>query len=153
MKSIKDTLRRVRWSVVFGIFLVLLLIILVFVSINIFPPAYKGEGDIVMRSWLEPQKTKLNGDSNVWVEIKNRGENIHIVDVKAVTSSSEVVFDDSKGQEVNKTVQIGPGESRRVPFHINVNARYEGDYRIDVFVIYDNIQVSYDLYLQIKKRF
>lgn len=149
MDSVIDTLRRVRWNVVGGILLVLLLIAVVFMGISPFSPGYTGEGDIVIKSWLEPSTTQFSDSSTLYVEVKNRGDSLR--DVRLFTMVSGEALNFTTGKEANQTVSIGSGESRKIPFPLKVKAQYEGEYHVSIRASYNHQQIKDDVYLNVRK--
>ncbi len=135
----------------FGTVIVLAILIIMFSGMVPFAPRYIGDGDVVMRSWVEPQTVKLKDGSTAWVEIKNTGNrNIDVI-VYAAAKSSDLVFMDSGGQVANQTVQIGAGESRNIPFEIQIKADYEGSYGVSITVVYDKTLLRDELFLNVRE--
>jgi len=155
--GIIGTLKRVRWNVVLGVLIIsglLTYLLMTYVGFSIqtpFTPTYKGEGDIVMRSWLDPKDVKQMDKGIIQTEIKNNGNQNYKAELLVTAKSSSIVFADSNTQRVNKSVDIGPGESRNVPFRYNINAQYEGNYRIDIKTDFKKGKVVDELYLNVRK--
>ncbi len=145
--AITETLSRIKWGAVAVVIIAIIIILAVYTKFNPFSgitttlnPVYKGTDALKIRSWVSPDKINLNGRSTAWVDIKNTGEKELSVFVKLKTYDEKLKFipeDEKETQTINKTMEIGPGESRKLDFKIKLfDAIYGGDYRIDIIANY-----------------
>ena len=133
LKALKDLLARVKWKPVGAVVLVLLIaVILLFVlpSINLFSSPYKGVGDVQAKVWADPARVELKGHTSVWVEVNNKGAAAQNVLVRMEIDDKDISFEESGNQKINKTIQLGSGESRQVSFPVILNASSGGKYGI-----------------------
>ncbi|MEA1924791.1 MAG: hypothetical protein U9M95_02875 [Candidatus Altiarchaeota archaeon] len=144
-----DTLKRVRWNVVFGLLVVLVLVVFLLLG-NPMEPKYQGDGEMKMRSWLEPNTVGLSDDSTAWVELMNLGDDEYNLSLRMSAKSRELSFKSTGELAVQKSIIIGPGESRNIPFEIDVDAEYAGSYGIDIQVVYDKKEITSEMYLTVK---
>jgi uncharacterized protein (DUF58 family) len=138
LKALKDLLARVKWKPVGAVFLVLLLaIILLFVlsSKDLFSSPYKGAGDVQAKVWADPARVELAGHTSVWVEVSNKGTGSQSVLVRMEIDDKAISFEESGNQKINRTIQLGSGESRRVEFPVILNALSGGKYGIKMTAI------------------
>ena len=143
-----DTLKRVRWNVVSGLLVVLVILALLLLG-NPLDPKYLGEGDIKMRSWLDPGTVKLSDESTAWVELINQGKKEYNVTLCMSSKSRELSFE-SAGEVAVQNIIIGPGESRNIPFEIDVYAEYAGSYGVDIQALYGKKEITSEMYLTVK---
>ncbi len=144
-----DTLKRVRWNVVFGLLVVLFVLTLLLLG-NPLNPKYQGEGDIKMRSWLDPNSVGLSGESTAWVELMNLGGDEYNLSLGMSAKSEELSFKSTGAGSVEKSIIIGPGESRNIPFEIIVDAEYAGNYGVNIQALYDKKEIISEMYLAVK---
>ena len=145
-----DTLKRVRWNVVFGLLVVLVVVAFLLFG-NPLKPTYMGEGDIKMRTWLEPETVSLTDESTAWAELINRGEKRYNITVFMSAKSKEITFTQTGAGNIEKSILIGPGESRSIPFALSINAEYEGSYGIDVDASYGREKITEEIYLVVEE--
>jgi len=134
--KIQELAARIKWKPVIGLIAVIaLLMILIWAASNLkLSSGFKGDGDIQMRAWADPSKALLTGKGKVWVDVRNTGTDNINANVNIAAYSKSLVFSDSGTQQVNKAVEIGPGESRQLDFLINFNASDAGKYGLKVTV-------------------
>ncbi len=144
-----NTLRRVRWNVVFGLLVVLVVVVLLLFG-NPLKPRYHGEGEIKMRAWLEPDTVGLLDESTAWVELINQGGREYNLTIEVSAKSRELSLKSTGEMVAEKSIIIGPGESRNIPFKINVDAEYAGSYGVNLQVVYDRKEITSEMYLKVK---
>lgn len=146
MEDPRHLIRRIKWKSVFTVLVLLLIVFFVILGFNPFGLDYKGEGDIKIKSWLEPQKIDLKGTSTVWVEVKNDGKYSKDVEIFLETYDPDIKFL-GEVQEKNASVTLGPGESRKLDFKVKAQATYGGSYGISIEAKYDYEEVEDEIYL------
>ncbi|OYT55206.1 MAG: hypothetical protein B6U72_00195 [Candidatus Altiarchaeales archaeon ex4484_2] len=144
-----DTLKRVRWNVVFGSLVVLVVVAFLLLG-NPLDPKYQGEGEIKMRAWLDPNTVGLSDESTAWVELMNLGDDEYNLTLGMSAKSRELSFNSAGELAVQKSIIIGPGESRNIPFKINVDAEYAGSYGVNIHAVYGKKEITSEMYLTVK---
>ena len=150
MKSVKNLISRIRWNVVISIVAVILLIIiavLYFKSVY-FTPHFKCSNGVCINSYAEPSEVSLKGDSTLWIDIKNRGDEDLIIDIKLETSKV-LFFKETNSREISDEVELRPGESIKLNFDVKANASYPGTYRTDIMAVYNGEQIDDEVYLRV----
>ena len=141
--KLNELFARIKWKpvalllIALAVIVVLLLGSLGNMSFNLFAPSYKGGGDIRVRSWADPVRVDLRGTATARVDVKNVGKepsSIRMYLEPLDPYSSSFIFDDTGSQKTNKTLSLGPGESKDLGFIIRFNATYGGKYGIKVTV-------------------
>lgn len=140
--KITETLSRIKWSAVVAALIVVMIIAIIYANFNPFgyvsliqSQAYKGSGDLKIRSGANPDTIKIEGKSTIWVEIKNTGEKNHNVLVNLTTYDEKLKFLNSYSGNITERVSIGPMESRKLEFTVKLfEVKYGGDYGIDITV-------------------
>lgn len=150
MKLVKDIISRIRWNVVISIIAVLIFILIVVLFFNPFNPDFACSDGLCISTYTEPPEVELKGESTLWVDLKNRGGEDLIVDVRLKTRNPALLFKDQQEQETNREIELGAGESMKLNFDLKANATYPGTYRIDVTTTYDNGRLEDDVYLKVK---
>ena len=153
MKPLKSIISRVRWNVVLGIIVTILIVVLFAVVLVTMKPLESGQKckkDICISSRADPSTINLRDESTVWVEVKNSGPDELRIDVNLETYDPKLTFISNSNQTVYKEIKIGPGESRKLDFPARINAMYGGDYRIDVTVSYSFGQIEDKVTLNVK---
>lgn len=154
MKQLKSILSRVRWNVVMGIIATILLVALiavVLVTIKPLDSGYKGEDDIRIKSWAEPSTVKLNDESRIWIDIRNTGSNTRVVHVTLESHDPSLKFIDTNNQTIKKDIAIGPKESRKPGFPVEINAELSGDYGIRILVSYTYDRIEDEVILNVRR--
>ncbi len=154
MKQLRSIISRVRWNVVFGILAsitIILLLAVVFISVKPLDSGYKGEDDIRIRSWAEPATVKLNDESWIWIDIRNTGSNTRLVHVTLESHDPSLRFIDTNNQTIRKDISIGPRESRKPGFPVEINAELSGDYGVRITVSYTYNRIEDEVTLRVRK--
>lgn len=148
----KDFIARIKWKSVFLlVFTVIAVLLLFWGLLNLTPLAqeYKGAGDVLARSWMDPPSVSLKGRSTAWVEVRNTGPENRDVFVLLKTYDRSMVFKDSMRQEINESVELGPGESRKLGFELALNATYGGSYGVKVIVSLPGDSIEDEVFLEV----
>ena len=148
--KVTDLLARVKWKSVLALILLIAVIILVvwgFYVLKPFTANYKTKGDLSARFWADPARTELRGATTVWVEVKNRGSDKLPVTVTMNTYSKSLLFAAGE-QNMSKGVELGPGESRQLPFSANMNASYAGTYGLKAVVSSGGENIEQELFIE-----
>ncbi len=149
MENPRNILKRIKWKSVFLAIVILLIVFFIAIGFNPFGLDYKGEGDIKIKSWLEPNKVDLEDSSTIWVEVKNTGKGKETVSVSLETYDPHLRFLDGT-QEKTTAVTLGPGESRELDSEIDIQAIRGGSYGISITATYDNEKIEDQVYLTVR---
>ena len=150
MKLKDDIISRIRWKSVMVVLLVIVIIAIAFSSVNLFSSGYMGKKDIKIRTWLDPSTVDLNGKSIVWSEVKNTGQEDVWILLNLDTDDPALLFKDTENQSTSEFIKLGPGESRKLDFKIElVYASYSGDYGINILLKYDEEEIKDKIYLKV----
>ncbi|HDI73327.1 MAG TPA: hypothetical protein ENF58_04265 [Candidatus Altiarchaeales archaeon] len=153
MKAFKNIISRIKWKSVFGLISVVVLILLILWAFPaLFAPRYKGSGDVQIKSWVEPSKVDLKGKSTVWIEIRNTGDENVEVDVNLRTYDKNLIFEETGNQGINESRILGPRESRKLDFKVNVDAPDSGKYGIKILVSHKRETIEDEVFLNVVER-
>lgn len=150
--KIKHYFSRVKWGPVFALIIIVAIILLVIFgsSIKLFQPSYKTSRDIEMRVWGDPGKLDIKGKATAMVEIKNRGNDPVDVRLELLTYDSTLSFIDTGSQKVNRTLSLGPKESRVIDdFRIDFQATDAGRYGVKVAAYSDGDEITDEIFFEL----
>ncbi|RLI91148.1 MAG: hypothetical protein DRO89_04560, partial [Candidatus Altiarchaeales archaeon] len=105
MKSVKNLISRIRWNVVISIVAVIVLIIIAVLFFRPGAPHFKCSSGVCINSYAEPSEVSLKGDSTLWIDIKNRGDEDLIIDIKLETSKV-LFFKETNSREISEEVEL-----------------------------------------------
>jgi len=154
MKQLKSVISRIRWNVVLAIIAAILLVVLiavVLVTIKPLDSGYKGEDDIKIKSWADPGVIKLSDTSDIWVDIRNTGDDSHVVYIILESHDSSIEFVDTGSQRIKTNITIGPRESRKPKFPLEIDATLIGDYGIKITVSYTYDKIEDEVILNVMR--
>jgi hypothetical protein len=149
MKFVKSIISRVRWNVVISIIAVVVLIPIAFIFLKPFTPQFRCSNGLCMNSYAEPREITPAGESTLWVEISNRGDDDLVVDVSLKARNDVLFFKETNAHEVEREVGIGPKETRKLNFDVTASAAYSGTYRTDVIITYNNEEINDEVYITV----
>ncbi|OYT41648.1 MAG: hypothetical protein B6U86_01985 [Candidatus Altiarchaeales archaeon ex4484_43] len=148
MKFVKNLISRVRWNVVISIVAVIVLIIIAVLFFRPGAPHFECSNGVCIDSYAEPSEVSLKGDSTLWIDIKNRGDEDLIIDIKLETSKV-LFFKETNSREISDEVELRPGESIKLNFDVKANASYPGTYRTDIMVAYNDERIDDEVYIKV----
>jgi len=148
MKFVKNLISRIRWNVVISIVAVIVLIVIAVLFFKPGAPHFKCSNGVCISSYAEPSEVALKGDSTLWIDIRNKGNENLIIDIKLETS--KVLFlKETNSREISKEIELGPGENIKLNFDVKANASYPGTYRTDIIAMYNNERIEDEIYLKV----
>ena len=146
MKFVKNIILRIRWNVIISIVAVVILIV---IAVLFFKPSpFRCSNSVCINSYAEPSRITLKGDSTLWIDIRNMGGEDLIIDIKLKTRNEVLFFKETNSREINKEIELGPGESMQLNFNLKANAPYPGTYRTDIMAMYNDEQINDEVYIQ-----
>lgn len=150
LKFMKNLISRIRWNVVISIVTVIVLIVIAVLFFKPFTPPLKCSDGVCIQSRAEPGEVGLKGESTLWVDIMNRGNEDLIMEVKLKTRNVVLFFEETYTQDISREIELGPGESMKLNFNVKANASYPGTYRTDITAIFNNERIESEVYLKVQ---
>ena len=156
--KLNELLARIKWQSVIVLLIAIVVLGAIFWGaldlkpVTLFAPTYKEGGDIQERSWADPGRVDLRGSSTARVEVKNIGKeptNIRIFLEPLDPYSSSFTFDDTGSQKTNRSLSLGPGESKDLGFKIRFNATDVGKYGLKVTVSPGGENIDDEIYFDV----
>ncbi len=144
MKFVKDLISRIRWNVVISIAALLVFAVIALFFIKPFNPQYTCSNEVCVSTHMDPDAVKMNGESVLWVELRNDGSTDLSVAVTAKTRNPAILFKKTMERNSSREVHLGAGESMKLNFNMKANATYPGTYITDITIRYGHEEIKSD---------